>query len=183
MRRKTLDESEWSSCAKSGEISFLQSQIAQENGETTASGSATGNGEEVSQSLVSLSIQVRKTRRCQETLKKRLKLFFPSLNIVPRNISHPCLKVRELKTELERRESALSEAEQSRKSLQTEISSLKRLLQQSSSASSSSDSPRSPQNNLGDEGDDEDEEDRRSTSSQQKQVMVSFIYCSIMSIV
>lgn len=146
--RKTLDESEWSSCAKSGEISFLQSQIALEqqqdvNGETTATSGSTGNGDEVSQSVAGLGVQVR-----------------------------------ELKTELERRVSALSEAEQNKKSLQTEISSLKRMLQQSSSSSYSSGDSRnngaSPQNNPEDDGDDEeDDDDRRSTSSQQKQIIIS----------
>ena len=85
-------------------------------------------------------------------------------------------QVRELKMELDRRQSALSEAEQSKKSLQTEITSLKRMLQQSStsqssSASSSSGSDSTRNNGEEDDGDDEeDEEDRRSTSSQQKQV-------------
>ena len=92
------------------------------------------------------------------------------------------VQVRELKMELERRESALSEAEQSKKSLQTEVSSLKRMLQQSSSssASSSSDSRNngeSPQDNPEDDCDDEEEEeeDRRSTSSQQKQVTLALV--------
>ena len=61
-RRKTLDESEWSSCAKSGEISFLQSQIAQEqqqdmSGEAPATTSSAETPNGVSQSVVGLNVQ------------------------------------------------------------------------------------------------------------------------------
>ena len=86
LRRKTLDESEWSSCAKSGEISFLQSQIAQDqlqdvSGETSAATASAGNGSEVSQSVAGLSVQVSENQVHQEPLRAQSFLNWASFHV------------------------------------------------------------------------------------------------------
>ena len=101
--RKTLDESEWSSCAKSGEISFLQSQIAQEQqqqdgsgGEAFSAGPA-GNGNEAEQSVAGLSVQVMPEYHLQDSAKMLLPRF---VICGPALAYHFCLNFRKFSRDL-----------------------------------------------------------------------------------
>ena len=106
--RKTLDESEWSSCAKSGEISFLQSQIALD-----AAAAAGGGRKDPSDPAPGESGGIRSKDADDESKESDASLR---------------IQLKELKMELERRNADLSEAEMSKKSLQVEVANLKKVI-------------------------------------------------------
>lgn len=107
--KASLHESEWNSCAKSGEISFLQARMEDRSSSSSSNGSSNPNSTSIPSSCVSSSSCGMSENAHQELVELRI-------------------QVKDLRMELERRDSEMRELAMAKKSLQNEVVNLKNIV-------------------------------------------------------